>query len=122
MPAAYAHMVFGMEVTAILPISAQESINRHPELFGIGLQGPDILFYYHPSETQAYVLYGHNIHKRPAADFFRYALVQLEKLAELEKAEREENSAGANFYAALDEAARLLNTTTEKSGGGDDEI
>ena len=85
MPAAYAHMVFGMEVTAILPISAQESINRHPELFGIGLQGPDILFYYHPSETQAYVLYGHNIHKRPAADFFRYALVQLEKLAELEK-------------------------------------
>lgn len=85
MPAAYAHMVFGMEVTAILPISAQESINRHPELFGIGLQGPDILFYYHPSVTQAYVLYGHNIHKRPAADFFRYALVQLEKLAELEK-------------------------------------
>ena len=85
MPAAYAHMVFGMEVTAILPISAQESINRHPELFGIGLQGPDILFYYHPSETQAYVLYGHNIHKRPAADFFRYALVQLEKLADLEK-------------------------------------
>ena len=46
----------------------------------------------------------------------------LEKLAELEKAEREENSAGANFYAALDEAARLLNTTPEKSGGGDDEI
>lgn len=46
----------------------------------------------------------------------------LEKLAELEKAEREENSAGANFYAALDEAARLLNTTTEKSGGGDNEV
>ena len=85
MPAAYAHMVFGKEVTAILPLSAQGSINRYPELFGIGLQGPDILFYYHPSETQAYVLYVHNIHKRPAADFFRYALVQLEKLAELEK-------------------------------------
>lgn len=85
MPAAYAHMVFGKEVTAILPLSAQGSINRYPELFGIGLQGPDILFYYHPSETQAYVLYGHNIHKRPAADFFRYALVQLEKLADLEK-------------------------------------
>lgn len=85
MPAAYAHMVFGKEVTAILPLSAQGSINRYPELFGIGLQGPDILFYYHPSETQAYVLYGHNIHKRPAADFFRYALAQLEKMTDLEK-------------------------------------
>lgn len=85
MPAAYAHMVFGKELKAILPLSAQGSINRYPELFGIGLQGPDILFYYHPSETQAYVLYGHNIHKRPAADFFRYALVQLEKLADQEK-------------------------------------
>ena len=85
MPAAYAHMVFGKEVTAILPLSAQGSINRYPELFGIGLQGPDILFYYHPSDTQAYVLYGHNIHKRPAADFFRYALDQLEKMKGLEK-------------------------------------
>ena len=26
------------------------------------------------------------------------------------------------LYAALDEAARLLNTTPEKSGGGDNEI
>lgn len=85
MPAAYAHMVFGKKVISILPIATQESINRYPELFGIGLQGPDILFYYHPSDTQAYVLYGHNIHKRPAADFFRYALDQLEKMKGLEK-------------------------------------
>jgi len=85
MPAAYAHMVFGKEVKKILPISTQESINQYPELFGIGLQGPDILFYYHPSETQAYVLYGHNIHKRPAADFFRYALDQLGKLTDLDR-------------------------------------
>ena len=85
MPAAYAHMVFGKEVTAILPIASQELSSRYPELFGIGLQGPDILFYYHPSDTQSYVLYGHNIHKRPAADFFCNALEQMEKLADVEK-------------------------------------
>ena len=78
MPAAYAHMIFGKEVKAILPITSQELSSRYPELFGIGLQGPDILFYYHPSDTQAYVLYGHNIHKRPAGDFFCNALEQME--------------------------------------------
>lgn len=85
MPAAYAHMIFGKEVKAILPIASQELSSRYPELFGIGLQGPDILFYYHPSDTQSYVLYGHNIHKRPAADFFCNALEQMEKLADVEK-------------------------------------
>lgn len=90
MPAAYAHMTFGREVKKVLPEDLQKRISKFPELFGIGLQGPDILFYYHPSDTQAYVLYGHNIHKRPASDFFHYALNQLERLkgreADLDKA------------------------------------
>ena len=86
MPAAYAHMVFGKEVTELLPIDAQESISRYPELFGIGLQGPDILFYYHPSETQAYVLYGHNNHRRPASEFFRIAQKELDSMDEFEGA------------------------------------
>ena len=85
MPAAYAHTVFGGEVYDKLPFSVQSHIDFHESLFQIGLQGPDILFYYHPSEIQVYVLYGHNIHKRPAADFFRYALNQLEKLKGREK-------------------------------------
>ena len=85
MPAAYAHMVFGGEVYRKLPFSVQSAIDAHRSLFGIGLQGPDILFYYHPSAIQAYVLYGHNIHKRPAVEFFRYALNQLDEMKGEEK-------------------------------------
>lgn len=85
MPAAYAHRNFGKEVYRALPPSISGLIDRYPELFGIGLQGPDILFYYHPSESQAYVLYGHNIHRKPASHFIQFAQSKLNSMEEADR-------------------------------------
>ncbi len=46
MPSTYAHFRFGKDVRAGLNGCAP--LDAYPELFQIGLHGPDILFYYHP--------------------------------------------------------------------------
>lgn len=85
MPAAYAHSRFGEEVRKILPPDIKTVVNRYPEIFKIGLQGPDILFYYHPSDRQFYVLYGHGIHRKPASVFLDQAIKRLGQMKEPEK-------------------------------------
>ena len=44
MPATYAHLRFGREVLGLLPDRIKAIIAREPELFTIGLQGPDPFF------------------------------------------------------------------------------
>ena len=45
MPAGYAHYIFGEKVLASLDCQYQELIQRHLDLYHIGIHGPDILFY-----------------------------------------------------------------------------
>ncbi|MDF2951137.1 MAG: hypothetical protein K0S18_720, partial [Anaerocolumna sp.] len=48
MPSAYTHFKFGMEVIKLLPMELQNIILKNKDLYEIGLQGPDILFFYKP--------------------------------------------------------------------------
>ena len=70
MPAAYAHYRFGKEVETCLPYLYKKTIEKHHELFDIGLHGPDILFYYHPLSSNEINKTGYAMHDIPAASFF----------------------------------------------------
>lgn len=71
MPAVYAHYRFGAEVLAVCQNDvARTAIESYPDLYRIGLQGPDILFYYDPLRKNPYHTAGDALHDAPAAPFF----------------------------------------------------
>ncbi|MBQ4050210.1 MAG: zinc dependent phospholipase C family protein [Oscillospiraceae bacterium] len=76
MPAAYAHYTFGRKVFQQLPEPIRNLIGRsalHKKVFAIGLQGPDILFHYHPWHKNRLNSTGNRIHHEPAAQFLEPA-------------------------------------------------
>ncbi len=70
MPALYAHYHFGNAALEDLSSDLKELINTHRELFDIGVQGPDIFFYYHPLKNNPVARYGNQMHDAKAAAFF----------------------------------------------------
>ena len=48
MPAFYAHDRFGKKVAERLPKTLQQTVKRHYRQYRIGLQGPDLFFFYQP--------------------------------------------------------------------------
>ena len=46
MPTSYAHYKFGQEVKGKLSGEILGIIEEYPDLFNLGLHGPDLLFYY----------------------------------------------------------------------------
>ena len=83
MPAVYAHRRFGGEVLAVCenPM-ARAAIHRFPVLYQIGLQGPDLLFYYDALRSNPYKDAGNAMHDEPAAPFFEAAAKKVNGLAE----------------------------------------
>lgn len=80
MPAAYAHYTFGKQVFDRLPKPVRRLIGQsalHKRLYAIGLQGPDILFFYHPWCVNKLNRAGNRIHQQPAAEFLEAARGQL---------------------------------------------
>lgn len=76
MPAAYAHYTFGKKVFQKLPAALRKLIGAsplHKKLFAIGLQGPDILFFYRPFCKNRINTTGSRIHQEPAALYFEEA-------------------------------------------------
>lgn len=79
MPAIYAHLRFGEEVAKTLPSPYTDLINRFPEAFALGTQGPDILFYHKPMKTNDIRKRGTFLHTFSGEKFF---LLQGKKLLE----------------------------------------
>lgn len=79
MPAMYAHLRFGQEVTKQLPTSLQTLIHSYQDAFTIGLQGPDILFFFQPYKKNKINQLGNAMHKQTATTFLTYAIAQLEE-------------------------------------------
>ena len=77
MPALYAHIRFGEEVYKILPSVYQNCIDRYPEAFLLGTQGPDILFYHTPTKPNEIRKRASYLHTVSGEEFF---LGQGEKL------------------------------------------
>lgn len=73
MPSVYAHFLFGQSVKQRLNPELQKITETHRYDYALGLQGPDILFYYHPLTKNAVCQEGLDIHQRPAADFLNRA-------------------------------------------------
>lgn len=74
MPAIAAHYQFGQMVLESLCQPIKNLILKHKNMFDIGLQGPDILFFYKPYRKNSISAVGYNIHKYPAKIFFENAL------------------------------------------------
>lgn len=74
MPAFYTHAKFGKQVLAQLEPELREAVNRYPDLFFIGLQGPDILFYYKGYKKNHVASTGFEQHEKIGEVFFGPAL------------------------------------------------
>lgn len=70
MPSTYAHYVFGREILQRYPEPVRKLAEENPELFQIGLHGPDILFYYKALTDNPVNRIGFSMHERPAEEFF----------------------------------------------------
>lgn len=73
MPSTYAHYRMGQEIREALDGKEREIVDAFPELFQIGLHGPDILFYYKPLSKNEVNRTGYGMHDRPGAEFFEKA-------------------------------------------------
>ncbi|HIU77681.1 MAG TPA: zinc dependent phospholipase C family protein [Candidatus Pelethocola excrementipullorum] len=71
MPAIYTHDRFGKDVYHRLPKELKKVVRKDKKLYLIGLQGPDIFFYYHPLSTNPIVSKAHQMHERNVDEFFR---------------------------------------------------
>ncbi len=74
MPAYYAHHRFGAAVAGQLEEELKKTIAAHRPQFDIGLQGPDIFFFYRPYTKNRVVKYGNELHHVSAITFFRRAV------------------------------------------------
>jgi hypothetical protein len=64
MPSIYTHEAFGKAVLHQLPEEMKETIHEYPNLYQIGLQGPDVLFFYQPFKKNRTNSTGINMHSQ----------------------------------------------------------
>lgn len=74
MPAITAHYFFGQEVFKKLPKEIQMFIGRNKAAFDLGLQGPDLLFYYKPFKINEVTKQGSQIHWQVAEEIINLAI------------------------------------------------
>lgn len=86
MPTTYAHQYFGSKVRAQLSHELRTRIEPYENLYDLGLQGPDLLFYYRPFQKNPVSKKGHEIHQQPARLFFEAACNALPRVEDQEAA------------------------------------
>lgn len=79
MPAIYAHDRFGAKVSEQLYGDLREIVTKYYPQFSIGLQGPDIFFFYQPYRRNRISRYGSLLHQVSALSFFGRALSVIPK-------------------------------------------
>jgi hypothetical protein len=79
MPDTYAHYTFGEKVLENLPNEIKEIVNQNRNIFNIGLQGPDIFFYYKPLLLNKINSFGFKMHNKSAMQFFTNAREVIKK-------------------------------------------
>lgn len=73
MPASYTHYDFGQVVYNKLSKELKDIVNENRDAYNIGLNGPDILFYYKPLKKNSINALGGEMHKQEASKFFNEA-------------------------------------------------
>lgn len=77
MPQTYAHQHYGDLVYMQLPEEIRAVIDDNRALYDIGLQGPDILFYYHPLWSNPVATLGGELHRWSGRKYFAGAVAAL---------------------------------------------
>lgn len=85
MPTTYTHYKLGCAIQKKVSGYEKEIIDKYPELFFIGLHGPDILFYYKPLTKHYVNRLGVRLHEEAGADFFERAAGVIKKQKDYEK-------------------------------------
>lgn len=105
MPQTYAHQYHGDLVYAQLPDEIRNVIAGSRELYDIGLQGPDILFYYHPLWKNPVAALGNEMHGWSGRRFFARAVQALTGMdplsAKVRDGEAESTPARNRLYTSL---------------------
>ena len=70
MPAYYAHYRFGKQVLAAMPSQQRQCVQRFRRMYDMGLNGPDIFFYFNPFWNTAIGDLGHTFHRQSGQEFF----------------------------------------------------
>ena len=70
MPACMAHYLFGQDVLEKLDSKLRVNVAAHPMEYSIGLQGPDIFFFYKPYRKTRISEYGVDRHRQTASRMF----------------------------------------------------
>lgn len=73
MPALYAHDRFGEKVSEKSDGELKNIIFKYYNQYEVGLQGPDILFFYRPYHGNDVAKYGSHLHAVSALPFFEHA-------------------------------------------------
>lgn len=79
MPAIYAHERFGNLVLKELDEEKQRMIKKYRIPYGIGLQGPDYLFFYKALKKNRVNQTGYILHEKPAKAFLKHAVSVVRK-------------------------------------------
>jgi hypothetical protein len=77
MPASYTHQCFGDDVLPHLSTMLQDLIKSHKDYYDLGLQGPDLFFYFHPTRQSMVKEYGLKLHQESAHPFFEERIAYL---------------------------------------------
>lgn len=73
MPTTYAHYKLGLEVRKKATPQVADIIEEYPQLFQIGLHGPDLLFYYKALSKNKVNKIGYHLHELPGRVYFEQA-------------------------------------------------
>ncbi len=80
MPSTYAHYQFGEDLRLKLNRHQQQIIHQYPNLYHLGLHGPDILFYFRPLKKNDITKLGNTMHNQSAHIFFNHAIQTIQTL------------------------------------------
>ncbi len=83
MPACVAHHAFGQDVIKLVSEDIRSCILAHKNEFDIGLQGPDVFYFYRPYAKNPVTDYGVNRHREPAIRMFSSILAKTHEGAPL---------------------------------------
>lgn len=117
MPQTYAHQRFGDLVYAQLPEEIRAVVDENRALYDIGLQGPDILFYYHPLWRNPVATLGNEMHHWSGRKYFARAVMALTGIDPL--GTQPAGDVTQTPGAAVD-AARLYSSLSSEEARGDD--
>lgn len=116
MPCIYAHDSFGKKVACRLPGKIKRIIQKYPEEFQIGLQGPDFLFFYRPYRKLPVNQIGYWQHKHTMADFLSAQVPYLQKNREKKLATYSYLMGFICHFALDSECHSFVISTCEKPG------